>query len=56
MVERTGGPPDGAGRHLGVQHGGRQVVVTEQRLDDSDVRSVLQKVSREAVALIPNSE
>jgi hypothetical protein len=49
-IERALCRADRTGRDLGVARCRRQIIVTEQNLDDPDVGSVLQEMGREAVA------
>jgi hypothetical protein len=50
LVERAGHGAHRPCRHLGVEGGGVQLDVAEQRLDDADIDAVLQQVRGEAVA------
>ena len=54
-VERADHGAHRTSRHLGVEGGGVQLGVTEQRLNDADVDAVLQQMRGEAVAWITGS-
>jgi len=41
--------------HVGVDHGGLDVVVAEELLDGADVVAVAEEVGGKAVALIPSA-
>ena len=49
MLQRTDHFAQQVGRHLGIEGGGVQFLVTEQHLDDPDVDLLLQQVSGKAV-------
>src|SRR5690606_747746 len=48
-VERTDDRPHRLGCHLGVECGGVELGVAEQRLDDADIDAVLEQMGGEAV-------
>src|SRR6185312_12740189 len=50
QVERALDGRDHAGGDAGVARGGVELLMTEQRLDDSDIGAALEQVGREAVA------
>jgi len=56
VVQGTDGSGDYPRGHRGVAGGGVDPAMSEQRLDDADIRAVFQQVRGEGVAPIPAPE